>query len=95
MIPTNKSEPERLRIEGTRCARKSNENSSKGHENHKSYKNEINATMKASIHSEDRFSIKRCRKSTPMEQGNEKQSERIVCLETLELIYMSPFESGK
>jgi hypothetical protein len=30
-----------------------------------------------------------------MEQGNEKQSERIVCLETLELIYMSPFESGK
>jgi hypothetical protein len=25
-----------------------------------------------------------------MEQGNEKQSRRMVCLETLELIYMSP-----
>jgi hypothetical protein len=25
-----------------------------------------------------------------MEQGNEKQSGWIVCLETLELIYMSP-----
>ena len=29
MIPTNKSEPKHLRIEETRCARKSNENSSK------------------------------------------------------------------
>jgi hypothetical protein len=29
MIPTNKSEPKQLRIEGTRRARKSNENSSK------------------------------------------------------------------
>jgi hypothetical protein len=29
MIPTNKSDPKNLRIEGTRCARKSNENSSK------------------------------------------------------------------
>jgi hypothetical protein len=29
MIPTNKSEPKHLRIEGTRRARKSNENSSK------------------------------------------------------------------
>jgi hypothetical protein len=29
-------------------------------------------------------------KSNPMEQGNEKQSGWMVCLETLELIYMSP-----
>jgi hypothetical protein len=58
MIPTNKSEPKHLRIEGTRRTRKFNENSSKGHENHKSYKKEINATMEASIHSEDKFSTK-------------------------------------
>jgi hypothetical protein len=55
MIPTNKSEPKHLRIEGTRCARKSNENSSKKTRNHTSYKKEIDATMKASIHSEVRF----------------------------------------
>jgi hypothetical protein len=59
MIPTNKSEPKHLIIKGTRCARKSNENSSKGLENHKSYKKEIHTTMKAFIHSEDRFSTKR------------------------------------
>jgi hypothetical protein len=29
-------------------------------------------------------------KSNPMEQGNEKQSGWMVCLETLELIYLSP-----
>jgi hypothetical protein len=70
-------------------------NSSKGHENHTSYKKEINTTMKASIHSEDRFSTKRWRKSMPMVQGNEKQSGRMVCPETLELIYMSPSWPGK
>jgi hypothetical protein len=58
MIPTNKSEPKHLRIKGTRHAQKSNENSSKEHENHKSYKKEIITTMKASIHSEHRFSTK-------------------------------------
>jgi hypothetical protein len=58
MIPTKKSEPKHLRIEERRRAQKSNENSSKGHENHKRYKKEINATMKASIHSEIRFSTK-------------------------------------
>jgi hypothetical protein len=57
MIPTNKYEP-KLRIEGTRRARKMNEVSSKGHKNQKSYKKEINTTMKASIHSEDRFFTK-------------------------------------
>jgi hypothetical protein len=95
MIPTNNFEPKQLRIEGTRHTRKSNENSSKGHENHKSYKKEINATMKASIHSENRFSTKCRMKSTPMEQGNEKQSGRNFCPETLELIYMSPSGLGK
>jgi hypothetical protein len=29
-------------------------------------------------------------KSNPVEQGNEKQFGWLVCLETLELIYMSP-----
>jgi hypothetical protein len=32
-------------------------------------------------------------KSNPMEQGNEKQSRWMVCLETLELIYMSPLRA--
>jgi hypothetical protein len=34
-------------------------------------------------------------KSKPMEQGNEKQFRRMVFLETLELIYMSPSGPGK
>jgi hypothetical protein len=50
MFPTNKSEPKHFRIEGTSHARKSNENSSKRHENHKSYKKEIDTTTKAAIH---------------------------------------------
>jgi hypothetical protein len=52
------------------------------------YKPGIDAIMKASIHSEVRF-FTNGEKSKPREQGNEKQSGRIVCLETLELIYMS------
>jgi hypothetical protein len=32
-------------------------------------------------------------KSNPREQGNEKQSGWMVCLETLELIYMSPLRA--
>jgi hypothetical protein len=56
MIPTNKSEPKHLRIEGISHARKTNENSSKKDtKNPTSYKPGINATMKASIHSEVRF----------------------------------------
>jgi hypothetical protein len=55
MIPTNKSEPKHLRIEGMSRTRKTDENSSKRHENPTSYKRRINATMKASIHSEVRF----------------------------------------
>jgi hypothetical protein len=45
--------------------------------------------MKDSIHSKIRFFTNR-EKSNLREQGNEKQSGWIVCLETLELIYMSP-----
>jgi hypothetical protein len=55
MIPTNKSEPKHLRIDGIRHARKSKKIARKRHENHTSYKKEIDATMKASIHSEVRF----------------------------------------
>jgi hypothetical protein len=53
--PHHKSELKHPRIEGTRRARKSNEKSLKRHENHTSYKREIDATMKPSIHSEVRF----------------------------------------
>jgi hypothetical protein len=55
MIPTNKSEPKHLRIEGTSRARKSKENSSKKTQKSQRYKREIDATMKASIHLEVRF----------------------------------------
>jgi hypothetical protein len=47
--------------------------------------------MKASIHSEVRFFTEE--KSNPGEQGNEKQFGWIVCLEILELIYMSLLRS--
>jgi hypothetical protein len=55
MIPTNKSEPKHLIIEGTSRARKADENSSKRHETPTIYKREIDVTMEASIHSEVRF----------------------------------------
>jgi hypothetical protein len=55
MIPTNKSEPKHLRIEGTSHARKSNRNSMNKTQNNTSYKKEIDGTMKTSIHSEVRF----------------------------------------
>jgi hypothetical protein len=55
MIPTNKFEPKHLRIKGESRARKTDENSSKTQENPTSYKPGIDATMKASIHSEVRF----------------------------------------
>jgi hypothetical protein len=62
----------------------------KRHEYATSNKSGIDATMKASIHSEVRYFTNRGKKSNPREQGNEKQSRWMVCLETLELIYMSP-----
>jgi hypothetical protein len=53
MSPTNKSEPKHLRIEGT--SRALIKIARKRHEKPMSYKREIDATMKASIHSEVRF----------------------------------------
>jgi hypothetical protein len=65
MIPSNKSEPKHLRIEGTshekptKIARKRHEKPTKiarkRHKNPKSYKPGIDAIMKASIHSTVRF----------------------------------------
>jgi hypothetical protein len=55
MIPTNKSEPKHHRIKGISRAQKTDENSSKRHENPTSYKPGIDATMKASIRLEVRF----------------------------------------
>jgi hypothetical protein len=55
MIPTNKSESKHLRIKGTSRSQKSNENISKKTRKYTSYKREIDATMKDSIHSEVRF----------------------------------------
>jgi hypothetical protein len=55
MIPTNKFKPKHLRIEGTSRAQKTNEIAQKRHENPTSYKPEIDATMKASIHLEVTF----------------------------------------
>jgi hypothetical protein len=71
-----------------------NRRTRKRHENHTSYKREIDTTMKASIHLEVRF-FTNGGKSNPMEQGNENQSGRMVFLETLESIYMSPSGPGK
>jgi hypothetical protein len=55
MIPTNKSKPKHLRVEGTSAHENQTKIAQKRHENHMSYKREIDATMKASIHSEVRF----------------------------------------
>jgi hypothetical protein len=55
MIPTNKFEPKHLRIKGSSSTRKIDENSSKRHENPTIYKLGIDATMKASVHSEVRL----------------------------------------
>jgi hypothetical protein len=55
MIPTNKSEPKHLRIEGTSPHVNPTKIARKRHENHTSYKREIDAAMKASIHSEVRL----------------------------------------
>jgi hypothetical protein len=95
MIPTNKSEPKHIRIEGTRCAPKSNENRLK--KTQKTHElQERNQRNHESFHTlGGQILYKPVKKSTPMEQGNEKQSGRMVCPETLELIYMSPSGLGK
>jgi hypothetical protein len=88
--PTRKSEPKHLGIKGTAAHKNLTKIAWKRHENHSSHKKEIDATMKASIHSEVRFFTKRCRKSTPMEQRNGKQSRWMDCPETLELYIWVP-----
>jgi hypothetical protein len=55
MITTNKSEPKHLRIKGSTMHENPMKIARKRHENHTSYKKEIDATMKACIHSKVRF----------------------------------------
>jgi hypothetical protein len=95
MIPTNKSEPKHLRIEGTSCARKTDKNSSK-----KARKsNELqpgNQRNHESFHSlGGQILYKRSKNLTLWSKENEKQSGWMVCLETLKLIYMSPLRARK
>jgi hypothetical protein len=95
MIPTNKSEPKHLRIEGTRRARKSNENNSiktqKSHE-----LQEGNRRNYESFHSlGGQILYKRVKNLNLWSNENEKQPGRMVCRETLELIFMSPSGPGK
>jgi hypothetical protein len=93
MIPTNKSEPKHLRIEGTIRARKTDENSSK--KTQKS--NELqtgNRRNHESFHSlGGQILYKRTKNLTLERKENEKQSRWIVCPEILELIYMSPLRA--
>jgi hypothetical protein len=56
MNPNNTFEPKHLKIEGTSSAQKAYEKQlEKRHENPTSYKREIDATMKAFIHSKVKF----------------------------------------
>jgi hypothetical protein len=90
MIPTNKSKPKHLRIEGTSRARKTDENSLK--KTRKS--NELqtgNRRNHECFHSLEGQILYKRRKNLNLEsKENEKQSGWIVCLETLELIYEFP-----
>jgi hypothetical protein len=90
MIPTNKFEPKHLRIEGTSRARKIDKNSSK--KIRKS--NELQAGNRRNheiFHSLEGQILCKWRKNlTLWSKKNEKRSGWMVCLETLELIYMSP-----
>jgi hypothetical protein len=93
MIPTNKSEPKHLKIEGTSRTRKTDENISK--KTRKS--NELqtqNRCNHESFHPLGGQILYKWRKNlTPRDQGNEKRSGWMVCRETLELIYMSPLRA--
>jgi hypothetical protein len=55
MIPTNKSEPKHLIIEEQAAHENPMKIARKRNENHTSYKREIDATIKAYIHSKVRF----------------------------------------
>jgi hypothetical protein len=55
MIPTNKSEPKHLESNEQATHEKLTKIAQKRHENPTSYERRIDATMKASIHSKNRF----------------------------------------
>jgi hypothetical protein len=90
MIPTNKFELKHLRIEGTSCTRKTNENSSK-----KARKSNVlqtgNRRNHESFHSlGGQILYKRRKNLTLWSKEMRSSPDGMVCLETLELIYMSP-----
>jgi DUF4097 and DUF4098 domain-containing protein YvlB len=95
MIPSNKSEPKHLKVEGARRARKSNKNSLK--KTRKSHElQEGDRRNNASFHSlVGQILYKQVKNVNLWSKENEKQSGRMVCPETLELIYMSPSGPGK
>jgi hypothetical protein len=87
---TNKSEPRHLRIEGTSHTGKTDENSSKKTRKSNELQTE-NRCNHESFHSLGGQILYKRRKNLTLEsKENEKQSGWIVCLETLEAIYMSP-----
>jgi hypothetical protein len=95
MIPTNKSEPKHLRVEGTSRTQKTKENRSK--KTRKSNELQVgNPLNHESFHSLGGQILHKQRKNlTLWSKENEKQSGWIVCLETLELIYLSPLHARK
>jgi hypothetical protein len=78
MIPTNKSELEHLRIEETSRAWKTDKSSSK--KTQKSNELSGESTQRRKLPFTWRLdSLQIEEKSSPMEQGNEKQSKWMVC----------------
>jgi hypothetical protein len=94
MIPSNKFEPKHLKIEGTRSSRKSNENSSKEHEKHRPTRRKSMQPWKLP-YTRMTHSLHSGQENLRLWSGNEKQSRRMICPKTLELIYISPSGSGK
>jgi hypothetical protein len=91
MIPTNKTEHKRLRIEPRT---KFPQNSPKQHKNQSSQEKEINITMNASIQPEVRFSTKISRKSSLKSREMRTQSGWMSCPEIVEL-YMKSLRVGQ
>jgi hypothetical protein len=91
MIPTNKYEPKHLRIEETSRARKTNENSSKKTRNELQTGNRRNHE---SFHSlRGKILYKRRKNLTLWSKEMRSNPDGWFCLETLELIYMSPLRA--
>jgi hypothetical protein len=83
MIPTKKIEPKHHRIKGKSCTWKTDENSSKKDTKiQRATNRELTQLWKLPEE-----------KSKPREQGNEKQSRWMVCLKTVELMFMSPLRA--